>query len=91
MLAPSTMYWHQRIAGNVAFWIVAQELGSGMLKVVWTVVLPFIRAFLSLNSRACEMADEFPHVQVVGVDVAPIQPEYIHFYAQQLYPKTDFQ
>lgn len=26
--------------------------------------------------RACEMADEFPHAQVIGVDVAPIQPEY---------------
>ncbi|GJJ12113.1 hypothetical protein Clacol_006354 [Clathrus columnatus] len=25
---------------------------------------------------ACEMADEFPHVQVIGVDVAPIQPDF---------------
>jgi hypothetical protein len=31
---------------------------------------------VELLSRACEMADEFPHAQVIGVDVAPIQPEY---------------
>lgn len=23
------------------------------------------------------MADEFPHAQVIGVDAAPIQPEYV--------------
>ncbi|KAF8580867.1 S-adenosyl-L-methionine-dependent methyltransferase [Ramaria rubella] len=26
---------------------------------------------------ACEMADEFPHAQVIGVDVAPIQPDEV--------------
>lgn len=24
--------------------------------------------------RACQIADEFPHADVVGVDIAPIQP-----------------
>lgn len=26
---------------------------------------------------ACEMADEFPHVQTIGVDIAPVQPEEV--------------
>lgn len=50
--------------------------GTGVWYVDIYFGLPFIHAFLFLHSRACEMADEFPHAQTIGVDVAPIQPEY---------------
>jgi ubiquinone/menaquinone biosynthesis C-methylase UbiE len=50
--------------------------GSGLWLVLFQNIMTDERQTLPPNVRACEMADEFPHAQVIGVDVAPIQPEY---------------
>ena len=72
MLVPLTRFLHRRAVVSDVFSIVAQAVAFGRS---FLNTLPMRNADF-VPCRACEMADEFPHVQVIGVDVAPIQPEY---------------
>jgi hypothetical protein len=49
------------------------DLGTGSGEWYLSVQV-FVRLFLTYVYRAIDMADEFPRAEVIGVDLAPMQP-----------------
>jgi hypothetical protein len=62
------MYWYLSVEKQLTFWM-------------WALVqvIPLQQPhFLTVTGRwAIEVADEYPHAYVTGIDLAPIQPHFI--------------